>query len=571
MLKPRGPSAISGADARDESSDARRRFLATLAGTAATPIAARAGQAADGTSRFEDAGKMPASTVLEADLCIIGAGAAGITLARALADSGLSILLLEAGAEQIDGRTQALCRGDQTGLRYYDLAACRLRYLGGTTNHWAGYSHPALPADFEPRADIGVKGWPIGFAELSPYIAQAAGVLGYADSEFDPAAAARAAGHAEPLIDSEAQQQLRTGLFQIARRYRFAERHGAELASQPRLRVILNANVVHLQLDPKATQVREVLVKSFDGPPLRVRAARWVLAAHAIESARLLLASDDIAPGGIGNKHGQVGRCFMEHPRVTSGVLMPTERFPEIYDEQWATARNRNWTLGLAEPAQRQHGVLQYQCRFLPIYAHDQAKAAARRLLGGWWDPAEAKTVQALGQLVGHLGDTFSLIGLALTGQRGRPLAYRLEHRIEQCPNPDSRVVLTSERDALGVRKAALNWALNGIDERGFAVGQAVLTQQLTRLGLGRVEAPALTPASIRTRVNGLNHHTGTTRMSDGPRDGVVDADCKVHGVANLYVAGGGVFARIGAANPTLLIVALALRLAEHLKHGARV
>jgi choline dehydrogenase-like flavoprotein len=558
MLKPSFPISID---------DDRRRFLAVLAGAAAAPVVAAPAGAVDGPGRFEDAGKMPAAAILEADLCIIGAGAAGITLARAMADSGLSVMLLEAGSEQIDGRTQALCRWEQTGQPYYDLAACRLRYFGGTTNHWAGYSHPPQRADFDARPDIGVRGWPIGLDELTPFVTQAAASLGYVDAEFDPAVAARAAGQAAPLLDTRS-PSLETGLFQIARRYRFAERHRAELAGQPRLRVVLNANVVHLQLDADATRVREVQVKSFDGPTLRVRASRWVLAAHALESARLLLVSDDVARSGIGNAHDQVGRCFMEHARVTSGVLVPTERFPESYDEQWGSARNRNWTLGLSEAVQRRHGVLQYQCRFLPIYAHDRARAAARRVMAGWWDPADLQTIKALGQLTGHPGDTFSLLARLLTGRRGRPLAYRLEHRIEQCPNPDSRLVLTAERDALGVRKAAFHWALNAVDEQGFAVGQTVLAEQLAQLGAGRVDAPGLTSDWIRERVNGLNHHTGTTRMSADPRHGVVDRDCRVHGVANLYVAGSGVFPRIGAANPTLLIMALALRLAEHLKRG---
>jgi choline dehydrogenase-like flavoprotein len=563
MLKP--PLPFPSDDTSAAPLDDRRRFLAALAGTAALSVAATPAGAAERRGRFEDAGKMPASAILETDLCIIGAGAAGITLARAMADSGLSVLLLEAGSEQIDGRTQALCRWDQTGLPYYDLAACRLRYFGGTTNHWAGYSHPPQPADFDARPDIGVRGWPIRLAELTPFIAQASASLGYVDAEFDPVVAARIAGQADGLLDAQS-PLLKTGLFQIARRYRFGERYRAELATQARLRVVLNANVVHLQLDADATRVREVRVRAFDGPTLRVRAARWVLAAHALESARLLLVSDDVARRGIGNAHDQVGRCFMEHARVTSGVLMPNERFPLIYDEQWATVRDRNWTLGLSDAVLRTQGVLQYQCRFLPVYAHDRARAAARRLLAGWWDPADAHTLHALGQLAGHLGETFSLLGLVATGRRARPVAYRLEHRIEQCPNPASRLTLTSERDALGVRKAVFHWALNAVDDRSFAVGQAVLGEQLERLGVGRVDGPPLTPEWIRGRVTGLNHHTGTTRMSDDPRHGVVDTDCKVHGVANLYVAGSGVFPRIGAFNPTLLIMALALRLAEHLK-----
>lgn len=547
----------------------RRRALAAIATALTWP--GSSARAAELPSPFEDAGRMSAGTALEADICIVGAGAAGITLARSLAGSGLEVLLLEAGGPGIEGRDQALCRWRQSGQPYTDLAACRLRYFGGTTNHWAGYSTAPQPVDFEPRPDLGLPGWPVPYADLAPYFASAAHGLGYPDAAFDPVLAARAVGESAEAVFDARSPALKTCLFRIARRQRLGERHADALAAQRGLRVVLRANVVHLQLDGAGRAVREAHVRSFDGPPLRVRARRWVLAAHALENARLLLVSNDLARAGIGNAHGQVGRGFMEHPCMTSGLLLPTGRLPRIYDEQWATVHDMNWTVGLSDVQARHHGTLQYQCRLMPVFAHDRVRLAVRRLREAWWQPGSAQALADLGELAAHPGDVAGLAARSLADLRFKPLGYRLEHRIEQAPDPASRVVLDGGRDALGMPTAQLHWALSAIDERGFAAGQSVLARELERLGVGQVRAPALTPATVRARVvEGLNHHAGTARMSADPRSGVVDGDCRVHGTDNLYVAGSAVFPRIGVANPTLTIVALALRLADHLRREGR-
>lgn len=540
----------------------RRRALAALAALAAGP-----GGAADTAPLpFEDAARLPRGSVLEADIAIVGAGAAGITLARALAGSGLQVLLLEAGGTRPAGRDQALLRWAQSGQRYIDLAACRLRYFGGTTNHWAGYSTLPPAIDFAPRPELGLPGWPIDPGVLAPYLVRAARGLGHAVQDFDPAHAAHAAGAPPDALLDRRSTALTSRLFRISPGRRFGAMHGDALAAQHGLRVVLHANAVHLQLDAAGRAVQEVQLRSFDGPPLRVRAQRWVLAAHALENARLLLVSNDIARAGIGNAHGQVGRGFMEHPVLVSGVLRPGRGFSRLYDEQWASARGANWTVGLSEDRMRRLGALQTQCRLLPVFARDDVQLAMRRLRAAWSSPASAQAFGDLAMVAAHPAEFAALALRALGIRRFEPVAYRIEQRIEQAPNPASRVLLDGSRDALGMPTASLHWALDTIDERSFAAGQAVLGQEFERLGVGRVDASPLTPAAMRSRVGGLNHHAGTARMSADARTGVVDADCRVHGIRNLYVAGSAVFPRIGIANPTLLIVALAMRLADHLK-----
>lgn len=541
----------------------RRQLLLAMAGAAAWSARAEAPAATD---RFEDASRLDPREPLEADLCIVGAGAAGITLARTLAGSGLRILLLEAGGRQIEGRTQALMRWKQTGMPYFDLAACRLRYFGGTTNHWAGYSTWPERVDFEPRADLGLPGWPIRYDTLRPYLTRALDVLGYAAS-FDPVEVARSLGEDPDGVLDGHSKSLKTELFRISRGRRFADIHGDALAAQPDLRVVLHANVVHLQLDPSGRSVREASLRTLDGPELRVRARRWVLAAHALENARLLLASNDVARAGIGNRHDMVGRFFMEHPAIVSGVLTPSPTLPRIYDEQFATGHDLNWTIGLSDVQARRLGVLQYQCRLMPVYAQDRVKLALARLRQAWWQPASAQAISDLAEVATHPADLAALVARSVGGMRFTPVAYRLEHRIEQAPNPDSRVTLDGGKDALGMPTARLHWSLGALDERTIGSGQATLARELERLGLGRIDAPPITRELLRRHIEGLNHHVGTVRMSADPREGVVDANCRVHDVDNLYVAGSAVFPRVGIFNPTLVIVALAMRLADHLRH----
>jgi choline dehydrogenase-like flavoprotein len=126
--------------------------------------------------------------------------------------------------------------------------------------------------------------------------------------------------------------------------------------------------------------------------------------------------------------------------------------------------------------------------------------------------------------------------------------------------------MLGDQRDALGLRRIRLDWRLAEADRRSLIAHVRNLATEFGALGIGRMRVDIGDPESWPAVVSGGSHHMGTTRMHDDPRQGVVDRDCRVHGLANLYVAGGSVFPTGGAANPTLTIVALTLRLADHLK-----
>lgn len=504
---------------------------------------------------------------LEADVCIVGGGAAGITLARRLGARAGRVLLVESGGWHSSIEAQSLYADPQSGLPYLPLAGCRLRYFGGSTNHWAGYCRLNQPGDFAAREDLGRPAWPVSEAELAPYVAAA-----YRDLRLGPEPATDVASVARELrlpvdwLFERQSDQLRTAVSRITPGFRFAAEFAADLAARPALRILLNANVVHLQLSADGTRLDGIRIRTTTGRELTARARRFVLCCHAIENARLLLASDDVQRSGIGNESGHVGRYFQDHPAVVSGVLIPSRAFPTLYDAGAMLQRQVDFNVGFTAERSRQERILQYFCRFWPIRSSDEVRHALGRMADGFWRPADLQLLSAMGVVVSDVPQAARLTLERLKLVTPLKLAYQMEHRIEQAPNPASRVTLSDQRDSLGNRRANLAWNLNDVDFRTFEVGQALVIRELSALGVGRFQAPPLTRTLVGLTVEGRNHHIGTTRMSATAADGVVDRNCRVHGVGNLYLGGSGIFPTSGDGSPTLLLTAFAMRLADHLE-----
>ncbi|MDE2076539.1 MAG: GMC family oxidoreductase [Burkholderiales bacterium] len=516
-------------------------------------------------SEFVDAQAQSFETPLTTDICIVGAGAAGITLARSLAQSNLNVLLLESGNLDLEARTQALFQGEVRGINYYDLTACRLRYFGGTTNHWAGFCRPYTQNAFAGRPELGVPAWPINEQDLNPYIAKAAHDLGLKMEGFSLEYQAKQLGVNLNDLPDRRSTELVTQVYQLTERVRQGKYWRDNLRQQRNLQVLLHANVTHINMNASGTQVESLKVQALDKKPFQVKARWYVLAAHGIENARLLLDSDDVVKGGIGNAHDHVGRYFMEHPKMISGRFIPNKNFPSIYNGGNAHQVFRNLNIGLSPEVMHRERVLDYYCRFLPAYDYEKTHFAAEDIKEGFWKPADAKALRALGRIVGDLPSTYQYLLSRWNIQPDQFDAFDLDHRIEQAPNPESRVTLSQQRDALGCRKVILNWQFTDLDYKTYAVGQSYLIKELTRLKMGTFVAPPLTPEAIRTLVMGNRHHIGTTRMSANAKDGVVDPDLKVHGTDNLFVASSGVFTNGGHTVPTMIIMAFAIRLANHL------
>jgi choline dehydrogenase-like flavoprotein len=258
------------------------------------------------------------------DVAIVGAGAAGITLARELARAGLTVTLAESGPLDVDGPTQALNEGEIRGLPYEPLESSRARVLGGTTALWTGWCKPLDPVDLAARPALGLPGWPIAPDELAPYYARAMPHLEVGPNRFD-GRPWRELGEAFDPFDPA---RLALTFWERSPPTRFGERYRDELGASPRIRVLLGANLTGVRLDPGgAAAVRHLDLASLGGRRVLLKAARYVLACGGIENARLLLASDDVVPGGVGNRSGLVGRHFMEHPQLEVAQVFPEDVF----------------------------------------------------------------------------------------------------------------------------------------------------------------------------------------------------------------------------------------------------
>ena len=513
---------------------------------------------------FIDANDENLASKLQTSVCIVGAGAAGITLARNL--TGVDdVLLIESGDFEIDGRTQALYSGSNIGLPYFDLLGCRLRYFGGTTNHWGGYCRANDPIDYQGREEMAIPKWPIDEKNLAPYIDQAAKLLGLSPDFYNPEPLLKANGAPTEELLELVSSDLYTKIFQLSKRVRFAQIYRDELSRQNNLRVCLNLNAVHIQLSSDVSRVSSIQCKTLRGKTITVEAKEFILASHAIENARLLLNSNDVYQEGIGNQHDHVGRYFMDHVHISASKLIPSDKFPDLYNRKYLSRLNLNANLSFTDAYLRKTGILQYYCRFNPVYTDDEVVNSLSDIKNNIMEPFSKELFDDIKTVVNNLTMAADYASSRYGFSQPKPQYYSLDHRIEQAPNPDSRVVISKTKDALGVPQADLQWRLNEYDYRTFKVGHEKIIKELSALGLGRFITEEITPELVDERASGHYHHIGTTKMSAHPIDGVVDPNCKVHNLNNLYVAGSSIFPTAGYSGPTMMIVAFAIRLAEHL------
>ena len=512
--------------------------------------------------------------VLDADICIVGAGAAGIAMAVSLIGTKQQVCLLESGGLEPDQATQSLAEGESVGLPWgTGLATARSRFFGGTTNQWPGGCVPLDAMDFQERSWVPYSGWPICRADLDPWYACARALLRVSD--VPP-------GWREPVSDVPPfafdPERLVHCKLATSQALRLGKEHRSALARAENVRVLLRANLTSLETNPSADAVLEARIRSLDGRSGRVRARNFVLACGGIENARLLLLSDSVVRQGLGNQHDLVGRFFMDHPTGKLGTVASRspDRLSAPYNRQVVVPGvPRPGEICVSSSAQRKERLLNARVRPQDYEVEDaipDGVRAARQL------NAELRRGQWRGelpQLAWRMGaDVGQIVSAAWRRLCGRPAVPNhridLEGFFEQAPNPDSRITLSPVRDAIGLRRVQLDWRLTDLDRRTYRAAAGIFSSELTRLELGELQLePWLRCAPVGDPcVAGTAHHMGTTRMADDPRRGVVDRNCRVHGMHNLYVAGSSVFPTGGWALPTFTIVALALRLADHLQQN---
>jgi len=538
-------------------------------------------------------GSVPADH--QADLCVIGAGPAGIAIARAFLGTQVRVLLVESGGLAGEDRTQALCEGTAHGGSPFDMAHSRMRVFGGSCTLWGGGCIPLADSDMTPREWVPDSGWPLRYADLEPWYAKAREFCQIAPEHTFGPGQFDGPTQRKPLdLDPEALVNLLFARSPIL----FGEAYRDELRAAPNITVLLHANLMELEANASATAVVRARLGALTGRRGHVSARHFVLAAGGIENARLLLLSDSVAPCGLGNDRDLVGRYFMDHPRGTIGSVHSEspDKLTRPYERAIGKVRLPVAAeIGLANAAQRHHRVLNGRVHpFAVEGALPKGIRALRNVRAALRPPSrdEATLLEARLSAAMSNGPTAAAVAvppnLALSavslglhiGDVIRAVAQKVADKptvnservelvgfFEQAPNRDSRVTLGNTRDALGLRRVNIDWRLTELDRHTYRTLTSLSGKPLADACGGTFEAAHwATDASAEPEVFGTAHHMGTTRMSADPASGVVDTDGTVHGMHNLHVAGSSVFPTSGWAFPTFTLIALSLRLADHLR-----
>ena len=503
---------------------------------------------------FLDARKIEAGVDIRVDLCVVGAGAAGITIAREFADSNLRVCLLEAGGLSIDAAVNGLSEIDDVGHSNGDINATRLRYFGGTTNHWGGHCAPLEPDDFEKNDWIAYSGWPYSYNQLRPYYVRAHEVLRIGEFDYDPEKIGS-------TLEVETFPFDRTRVMTTVSRYnavRFGLTYGEELDRAANIQVVLYADVSAILMEDSASDnVGGLLVKSLSGNQFHVKARYYVIACGGIENARVLLLSNQQRSSGIGNHNDLVGRFFQDHLWYPSGYILP--RVGNLWLKYYLGQRsygNIRVRAHIAVPSDktRELRIPKFRSELKPVSAALQLERAIKNRV-------------SIDDLFALMSDPVGMGAVARCRSGAVPTGYQLENFVQQTPNPHSRVKLSAKKDSFDRPHPMLDWRLSRLDQDGVFKAQRLIAQEVGRSGFGRMRIEMLEGADdFLEGCGGGPHHMGTTRMDDDPTRGVTDGNAKVHHTHNLYVAGGSLFPTCGWANPTLTIVATSIRLADHLK-----
>lgn len=538
------------------------------------------------------------------DVCVIGAGPAGLTVARECVGAPFEVLVLESGRYEPDDAAQDLAAG-RTDSDFYDpdaMAGGRRRQFGGTANDWVHVTWPGRSrsyartmageeVDFLTKSWQPGSGWPFGLAELRDHYDRA--LLAWAGTRVDDAVA-HWSTPATPPLDLG---RLGTRMAQFAPADTFTLRARDELSAAANVTVAVGSTVVALDGGRDGAAIRRADVVRSDGTTFSVTAEVFVLACGGVENSQVLLSSEVTRPGGPGNRHDNVGRFVTDHPEFRLGAVVPAspdliERLG-LYDLHYVGDEMVNGVLTFDAELKREERLLNVGAVLIPRRPgfNSRAERALRSLKPVLHGGRARRPLSSAGALLARPGEAAAAMRTRTRFHAGdwqdSPDAYQwfrggwsrpgvdrsrfpvLEVHVatEQSPDRDNRLTLGSRTDALGRRRLDLRLTWSEADQQNLLRGMRLFAAEIERSGLGRFDPWLEFDGPLRPRFGGMHHPMGGTRMHADPRQGVVDENCRVHGVANLYVAGSSVFpTSLGYVNPTLTVVALSTRLAGHLR-----
>lgn len=522
---------------------------------------------------FIDATELADGAAIETDLCIVGAGLAGLAVASRFERTDTRVVLLESGAVGVSSEADDLSAGETTAHPYFDFTEAAPRRFGGAAETWGAWSRPIDRLDMEERP-WSDSGWPVDLEEMDRYFGAACEFLRLVDCGFD----GRAWADGLPPLYRHIQDEtsLEVGIWQESPLAPISEHLAEPLRRSANVSVYLGATALDIQFGSDDETVIGLEAGTPNGKRFTVRARQFVLAGGALGTVRLLLASDDRHKAGVGNQHDLVGRYFAEHPHIVGGRMTIRRsnrpRFPAI-DRGLLGAMARvemerpsagiRAGISLSEEVRRHEGLPNVIAHLRPPSV--EPPRCALIFFREVRHRNIKKTIKAVPGLLRNIPQVLNVVYRRLLR---RPQELELYVQVETVPNRESRIVLAEAKDAFGMPRAEMQWRLQPIDKEKLARTLQLMGDELEQLGLGhlRLEPWVTDPSDVWSdRPFGGLHLMGTTRMSESAESGVVDPQCRVHGYTNLWVAGSSVFPTYGAANPGLTIVATALRTGDHL------
>ncbi len=535
----------------------------------------------------------------EADFCIIGSGPAGISLALELIASGKKIVMLTGGLSKETLTNRNFHKGIVDPIdSHEELTEFRRRAFGGASIAWGGRCIPYDPIDFEERSWIPFSGWPFGYDTMIPYYKRASYLCKVGTFEFD-------AHKVFPNAQKEIIENFDDATIHSRHLERwsppvnFAKEYKHILEKAANISVLMDAHLKEIKTEIAKDEVSSVTAY-IKNKHITIVAKNYVLATGGIENARLLLASKNKHhPQGIGNQNDVVGRYYMSHIDGVCLKLAPDNRKNLVFDfetDPSGVLVRRRWAI--SKEAQKENKMgnaifflqsspdkfsdpllsLTFIAKFILTLLRDKTASGIRSK----WE-AEKQLIQKHLKIVFTKGwkqiPKFIKIARQRTQKRKLPFILPsvnapylgLYFQSEQIPNPKSRITLSEkENDVLGMPRAQVSIAFEEIDKKTIIEAHKIFIKAYERNNLGKFD---MTISELSTFIHNTiskfsskSHHLGATRMSENEKLGVVDSNCKVHGMNNLYIAGSSVFPTSSHANPTFTIVALAVKLAEFLK-----
>jgi choline dehydrogenase-like flavoprotein len=543
-----------------------------------------------------DARTLPPEELIETDVCIVGSGPAGLTLATEFAEQNFRVCLLESGGLEKDDQVQSLSKG-KVPKPYPDMDVTFNRQFGGTSNIWhiqigngemGARFIPFNETDFEVRDEIPYSGWPFSRADLDTYYQRAQKICRLGPYNYEPEFWA----DAETPTLKFSSDRIKSIMCQFTRLTSFSQDLGATVKQASNITTYLYASVVEIETNDTASQATRLRVASAPGREFGVTAKLFILAAGGFEVPRLLLMSNQVQKNGLGNQHDLVGRFFMDHPCYFGGMWYPADKTmfstSNLYDLRRVRGTPVMGRLALTEEVVRREGIMNVFGFLHPRTAGYRSKAVqsfrtlAQSLKKG---KLPKKTAYHLGNTIGGLGEVASTawkkflqpkVDLTVADKGGWSYlpekdrifnAFELFLSAEQVPDPNNRLTLMNERDYLGRPRVELTWSWkHPIDVHTIKRAQEIFKEEFEKAGLGRLEVERDENDIPYMTASSAHHLMGTTRMHTDPKQGVVDENCRVHGMSNLFIASSAVFPTGGQVNPTLTIVAMSVRLADHIK-----